>query len=103
MIAVVGAVDRAAKVRANRRQAAEGVALAHEENPFVLQKGHRAVGIILGLAGLETLARLEEHVGHQKAHRARRGRGHGKGAGQPAERELEETAPGNVVFVWGVE
>jgi hypothetical protein len=64
MVAVTGAIDGATQVRANRREAAIGVALAHEKNPFVFQKRHRAVGEIVGLAGFEKFAWLEQHVRH---------------------------------------
>ena len=68
MVALAGAVDRATEVGAHRRQTAERVALAHEEDPLVLQECHRTVGIIVGLAGLEKLAGFEQHVRYEKAH-----------------------------------
>ena len=92
MKALAGTVDGAAEMRADRRKTTECIPFAHDKNTLVIQKRHRAIQIIIGLAGLESLVRLKEDVGHQKPHRAGRGGRRGEDGRQPAERKLEKTA-----------
>ena len=97
MVALAGAVHGATEVGADRRKAAERIALADKKDPLVLKEGHGTVGVVLRPAGLEPLAGLVQDVGHEEAHAGGGGRSDSKRTRQPAKRELKEAAAGDVV------
>ena len=67
VIALSGPIHRATEVGADRRHAAEGIALAHEEDFFHLQEGNRTINKVLGFTCLEAFTWLVEDIRDKKA------------------------------------
>ena len=97
MVSVPRIVDGAAQMRADGGEALESVSLADQEHAFVLQESDGTIRIILGLSGLECLARLEKDVWHKESDRAGGGSSYRKRGGEPSQRKLQEASTGNFV------